>query len=270
MRRRTVLSIAGSDSSGGAGIQADLKTMTSLGVYGMTCITSLTAQNTLGVREAVAVTPDFLEAQCQAVFEDMPVDAIKIGMIPNAELIERLATILEAHPNIPVVLDPVMVASSGASLMENEAVASLKEKLLPRALVVTPNIPEGEVLSGLSLRTQGEMERAAHKISQDFPKIVVLLKGGHLADQPWDLLFCQGQATWFPGERIQTKNSHGTGCTLSSALACYLAQDVPLGQAVGMSKAYVSGALASAHNYGTQGSGPLDHMWAQQFERSLS
>ena len=213
----TCLSIAGSDPSGGAGIQADLKTMTVNGVYAMCAITALTVQNTLGVTNILEVEPAFLGQQIDAVFQDIRPDAVKVGMVSSAGLIRVIAQKLRQHGAQNVVVDPVMVATSGSALMETEAVSVLKARLLPLADLVTPNIPEAEVLSGLTIRSRGDMEAAARAISQAHG-CAVLVKGGHSVSDADDLLYADGQARWFPGKRIDNPNTHGTGCTLSSAI----------------------------------------------------
>lgn len=254
---KTALSIAGSDCSGGAGIQADLKTMTLNGVYAMSVVTALTAQNTMGVTGILEVDPPFLQKQLDAVFTDIPPDAVKVGMVASGALIETIAQRLRFYHAEQIVVDPVMVATSGAALIDQQAVAVLKAQLLPLATVVTPNIPEAEVLSGIRIRSQQEMEEAARRINQDYG-CAVLCKGGHSLDHANDLLYTQGNATWFYGQRIQTSNTHGTGCTLSSAIAANLAKGDSLQEAVGRAKAYLSGALGAMLDLG-QGSGPVDH-----------
>ena len=256
---KTALSIAGSDCSGGAGIQADLKTMAMNGVYGMSAITALTAQNTIGVRDIMEVSPQFLEAQLNAVFEDIFPDAVKIGMVSSASLVEAIAGRLRHYGAKNIVVDPVMVATSGSALMRTDAVDVLARELLPLAALVTPNIPEGEVLSGLSIRSREDMERAAQKISADF-SCPVLLKGGHALCGADDLLCAGGTLTWFHGKRIDTPNTHGTGCTLSSAIAANLAKGFPLEAAVQRAKEYLSRALAAGLNLG-KGAGPMDHVF---------
>ena len=256
---KTALSIAGSDCSGGAGIQADLNTMAMNGVYGMSVITALTAQNTTGVRDVMEASPRFLEAQLDAVFEDIFPDAVKIGMVSSAELVEAIARRLRQYGARNIVVDPVMVATSGSALMRTDAVDVLARELLPLASLATPNIPEGEALSGLSIRGREDMERAAQKISADF-SCPVLLKGGHALCDADDLLCADGTLTWFHGERIDNPNTHGTGCTLSSAIAANLAKGFPLEAAVRRAKEYVSGALAAGLDLG-KGSGPMDHVF---------
>ena len=254
---KTALSIAGSDCSGGAGIQADLKTMAMNGVYGMSAVTALTAQNTTGVRDIMEVSPEFLEAQLDAVFEDIFPDAVKIGMVSSAALVKAIAGRLRYYGAKNIVADPVMAATSGSALMKTDAVDALTRELFPLTALVTPNIPEGEVLSGLPIRSREDMERAARAIGAAF-SCPVLLKGGHTLCDADDLLCADGRLTWFHGERIDTPNTHGTGCTLSSAIAANLAKGFPLETAVRRAKEYVSGALAAGLDLG-KGAGPMDH-----------
>ena len=254
---RTALTIAGSDSSGGAGIQADLKTMTVNGVYGMSVVTALTAQNTTGVRSVMAVTPEFLEEQMDCVFTDIRPDAVKIGMVSSTGLIKVIAEKLVQYRAENIVLDPVMVATSGASLISEEAVSELKSSLLPVADVITPNIPEAEVLSGLKLCSNKDMEKAAEQIGKEYG-CAVLLKGGHALNDANDFLYQNGQGRWFLGRRIHNPNTHGTGCTLSSAIAANLAKGFSMEEAVERAKEYISGALADMLDLG-QGSGPMNH-----------
>ena len=254
---KTALSIAGSDSGGGAGIQADIKTMTMNGVYAMTAITALTAQNTTGVSEIVTVEPEFLSAQLDAVFEDIRPDAVKIGMVASAELICVIAKRLKFYKAEHIVVDPVMVATSGSRLMQTEAVTALVEELLPLATVVTPNIPEAELLSGISIAGKEDMVRVAKKIG-DICGCAVLLKGGHSISDANDLLYSNGTCCWFEGKRIENPNTHGTGCTLSSAIAANLAKGFSLEDSVQRAKEYISGALAAMLNLG-KGSGPMNH-----------
>lgn len=256
---KTALSIAGSDSSGGAGIQADMKTMSAHGVYAMTAITALTAQNTTGVTSIMEATPEFLADQLDAVFSDIFPDAVKIGMVSNAALIRVIAQKLRQYGARHIVVDPVMVATSGAKLMQDEALETLKRELLPLAEVVTPNIPEAEILSGMEIRSAQDMERAAEFIAKAYD-CAVLLKGGHDLNDANDLLYRQGEATWFYGRRIDNPNTHGTGCTLSSAIASNLACGDTLEDAVRGAKAYISGALAAMLNLG-KGRGPMNHLF---------
>ena len=257
---KTALTIAGSDSSGGAGIQADIKTMTMNGVYAMSAITALTAQNTLGVTGIFEVPPQFLAQQIDAVFQDIRPDAVKIGMVSSSSLIRTIAGRLRAHEAENLVVDPVMVATSGARLMEAEAISTLTRELLPMAALLTPNIPEAEVLSGQAIRSQADMQAAAEKISRAYG-CAVLCKGGHSLSDANDLLYIDGHCQWFRGRRIDTPNTHGTGCTLSSAIAANLAKGFPLDQAVSRAKAYISGALEAMLDLG-QGSGPMNHAFA--------
>ena len=259
---KTALSIAGSDCSGGAGIQADLKTMTMNGVYAMSVITALTAQNTTSVRSIQESTPDFLKDQLDAVFQDIFPDAVKIGMVASSELIRVIADRLKFYQARNVVVDPVMVATSGSALMEDNAVQTLIEELLPIAALVTPNIPEAQVLSGLAIETKADMVTAAMQIG-DRHHCAVLLKGGHSINDANDLLYADGQLTWFTGKRIDNPNTHGTGCTLSSAIAANLAKGYALADAVQKAKDYISGALATMLDLGN-GSGPLDHAFVLQ------
>lgn len=256
-KMKTALTIAGSDSSGGAGIQADIKTMTMNGVYAMSAITALTAQNTTGVRGILESTPEFLGQQLDAVFEDIFPDAVKIGMVSSSELIKVIAEKLEFFKAKNVVVDPVMVATSGSALMKNDAVTTLVEKLLPLATLVTPNIPEAQILSGLSIGNKDEMILSAKKIGDAY-SCAVLLKGGHSINDANDLLYENGEYTWFEGKRIDNPNTHGTGCTLSSAIASNLAKGYDLKTSVRKAKEYISGALAAQLDLG-KGSGPMMH-----------
>lgn len=256
----TCLSIAGSDPSGGAGIQADLKTMTVNGVYAMCAITALTVQNTLGVTNILEVEPDFLGQQIDAVFQDIRPDAVKVGMVSSAGLIRVIAQKLRQHGAQNVVVDPVMVATSGARLIGEEAVETLKERLLPMATVLTPNIPEAEVLSGMDVRTAEDMERAAALIGDTYG-CAVLVKGGHQLNDANDLLYRGGRLKWFRGKRIHNPNTHGTGCTLSSAIASNLAKGRDLDASVEMAKRYLSLALSDMLDLG-RGSGPMNHAFA--------
>ncbi len=254
---KTALTIAGSDSSGGAGIQADLKTMIANGVYAMTAITALTAQNTTGVQGIFEVTPEFLEQQIDSVFTDIRPDAVKIGMVSSVGLIESITKKLKQYEAENIVVDPVMVATSGSRLISEDAIGALKELLLPMATVLTPNIPETEVLSGMEVKTADDMIAAAKYISETY-HCAVLCKGGHQLNDANDLLYRNGDYKWFNGKRIDNPNTHGTGCTLSSAIASNLAKGYDLDTAVERAKAYISGALAAMLDLG-QGSGPMDH-----------
>ena len=254
---KTVLSIAGTDPSGGAGIQSDLKTMTMNGVFAMSAITALVAQNTTGVREIVELTPAFLGAQIDAVFEDIPPDAVKIGMVASCGLIEIIAERLRFYRAKNIVVDPVMVSTSGDRLISEEAVDTLKSCLLPLSAVATPNIPEAEILSGMTIRNQADIEAAAKEIG-DVYGCAVLLKGGHNVNDANDFLYADGVGTWFYGTRIDNPNTHGTGCTLSSAIAANLAKGFDLSTSIRRSKDYLSGALGAMLNLG-HGRGPMQH-----------
>ena len=254
---KTTLTIAGSDSSGGAGIQADIKTMTMNGVYAMSAITAMTAQNTTGVRAIQESTPEFLKQQLDAVFEDIFPDAVKIGMVSSGALSRVIVDRLKHYGARNVVVDPVMVASAGSSLIRQEAVGVLMGELLPLAALVTPNIPEAQVLSGLTIRDREDMMAAAKHIA-DTCRCAVLLKGGHSINDANDLLYADGELCWFEGKRIHTPNTHGTGCTLSAAIAANLAKGFSLTQSVRRAKDYISGALSAMLDLG-QGPGPMQH-----------
>ena len=257
MKMKTALTIAGSDCSGGAGIQADIKTMTMNGVYAMSAVTALTAQNTTGVTGIQESSPEFLEMQLDAVFEDIYPDAVKIGMVASGELIRAIADRLRHYDAGNVVIDPVMVSTSGSALMRNDAVNTLVEELLPLATLVTPNIPEAEVLSGRTISTKEDMIEAAKQIG-DENHCAVLLKGGHSVNDANDLLYAEGRLTWFQGKRIDNPNTHGTGCTLSSDIASNLAKGFSLEDSVERAKSYISEALGAMLDLG-KGSGPMQH-----------
>ncbi len=254
---KTALTIAGSDSCGGAGIQADIKTMTMNGVYAMSAITALTAQNTTGVTGIMEVTPDFLASQLDAVFTDIYPDAVKTGMVASSELIKVIAEKLKQYNAKNIVVDPVMVATSGAKLISDDAIDTLKPELLPLACVITPNIPEAEVLSEMKISNEEDMVIAAKMIFERFG-CSVLCKGGHQINDANDLLYRNGGYIWFKGKRIDNPNTHGTGCTLSSAIASNLAKGEDLDNAVKNAKDYISGTLAAMLDLG-EGSGPLCH-----------
>jgi len=258
-RMNTALTIAGSDSSGGAGIQADIKTMTANGVYAMSAITALTAQNTTGVTGIMEVTPEFLSLQLEAIFTDIYPDAVKTGMVSSSELIRTISATLKRYKAKNIVVDPVMVATSGAKLISDEAIEVLKEELLPLATVITPNIPEAEVLSGMTIKSEDDMIAAA-KVIYDKYSCNVLLKGGHKINDANDLLYRDGGYVWFAGKRIDNPNTHGTGCTLSSAIASGLAKGESLDDAVKHAKDYISGALEVMLDLG-KGNGPLAHCY---------
>ena len=256
---KKALSIAGSDCSGGAGIQADIKTMSAHGIYAMSAITALTAQNTTGVTDISEASPAFLSAQLDAVFSDIFPDAVKVGMVSNTALIEVIAQKLRQYKAHHIVVDPVMVSTSGSKLLKDEALEALKTQLLPLAEVVTPNIPEAEILSGMKIKSPEDMETATGLISQRY-HCAVLCKGGHNLNDANDLLWKDGAGRWFRGERIDNPNTHGTGCTLSSAIASNLAKGMDLEEAVRRAKAYISGALAAGLDLG-QGRGPMNHLF---------
>lgn len=254
---KTALTIAGSDSSGGAGIQADIKTMISNGVYAMSAVTALTAQNTTGVTAIMEVTSEFLAEELDNIFTDIYPDAVKIGMVSSGALLHVIAEKLQEYKARNIVVDPVMIATSGARLISEEAVEVLKNSLLPMAALVTPNIPEAEVLSGRKIVTPEDMIKAAALIGETY-HCAVLCKGGHQLNDANDLLWKEGGYRWFRGERINNLNTHGTGCTLSSAIASNLAKGYELESAVERAKKYISGALAAMLDLG-KGSGPMDH-----------
>ena len=257
---RTALTIAGSDSSGGAGIQADIKTMMANGVYAMSAITALTAQNTTGVTAIMEATEEFLGEELDNIFTDIFPDAVKIGMVSFSGLIIKIAEKLKEYDAKNIVVDPVMVATSGARLISEDAVSTLKEYLFPLAQILTPNIPEAEVLSGMTITSEAEMMEAAKVIGDQYG-CAVLLKGGHKVNDANDLLYHKGTCQWFYGKRIDNPNTHGTGCTLSSAIASNLAKGFPMDVSVERAKAYISGALAAMLDLG-KGSGPMNHGFA--------
>ena len=257
----TALTIAGSDCSGGAGIQADIKTMTANGVYAMSAITALTAQNTTGVTGIMEVTPEFLAEQLDCIFTDIRPDAIKTGMVSSSSLIQVIAQKLREYDAVNIVVDPVMVATSGARLISEEAILTLKKELLPLATVITPNIPETEVLANRKVEREEDMVSAAEMISETYG-CAVLCKGGHSLNDANDLLvMADGTHQWFRGERIQNPNTHGTGCTLSSAIASNLAKGYDLSESVSLAKDYISKALGAMLDLG-KGSGPMNHAFA--------
>lgn len=260
MRIPAVLSIAGSDSSGGAGIQADIKTIAAHQLYAETAITALTAQNTQGVQGVFDATPAFVSQQIDSVFNDIPPAAVKIGMVSSAAIVQAIASALSVHGARNIVVDPVMVATSGAVLAQGGAVDALRTRLFPLATVITPNIPEAQVLVGGQLETEAARQDAALSLAAA-AGAYVLVKGGHGAEGANDVLAApSGAVTWFRGPAIDTCNTHGTGCTLSSAIACGLAKGFTIEQAVRSAKDYVTGALAAGLTLG-HGNGPLDHMW---------
>ena len=259
-RMRTALTIAGSDSSGGAGIQADIKTMMANGVFAMSAITALTAQNTTGVEAILNATPEFLGQELDCIFTDIYPDAVKIGTVSDKELICMIAAKLKQYDAKNVVVDPVMVATSGARLISEDAIETLKAELFPLAKILTPNIPETEELTGMKITSAADMEAAAKKISETY-HCAVLCKGGHKLNDANDLLWSEGKGRWFSGKRIDNPNTHGTGCTLSSAIASNLAKGFDLETSVERAKDYISGALAAMLDLG-KGSGPMDHGFA--------
>lgn len=256
---KTVLTIAGSDCSGGAGIQADIKTIAAQHMYAMSVITALTAQNTTGVSGVQEISPDFVAKQLDCIFTDIPPDSVKIGMLSGEGTIRAVAAKLRQYGAKNVVVDPVMVSTSGTSLLSEAGRRALWEELLPLSTLVTPNLPETQVFSGQPVETEGDMLRAAREISRRC-RCAVLIKGGHLAGDAADLLYEEGKALWLRTRRISNPNTHGTGCTLSSAIASNLAKGYDLDTSVERAKAYISGALAAMLDLG-KGSGPMDHMF---------
>lgn len=256
---RKVLTIAGSDCSGGAGIQADIKTITAHKMYAMSAITALTAQNTTGVYGVMDVPPEFVAQQLDCIFTDIFPDSVKIGMVSNVKIIEVIVQKLIEYSAKNIVVDPVMIATSGSKLINDIAIGTLISKLVPLADIITPNIPEAEYISGIKIETTTDMIRAAEKISKNYDGYV-LIKGGHLSGKADDLLYHQGDMTWYSEDKINTENTHGTGCTLSSAIACSLADDLDMKTSVRNAKRFVTGALAAGLDLG-KGCGPLDHCY---------
>lgn len=257
---KVALTIAGSDCSGGAGIQADIKTMTTNGVFAESVITALTAQNTTGVFGVFESSPEFVTQQLDAVFSDIYPDAVKIGMVSSAPIIEAIAEGLKKYEAKNIVIDPVMVSTSGSKLLQDDAISTLEEVLFPLATLLTPNIPEAEILSNIKINSADDMTKAAEIIGKKY-NAAVLLKGGHSINDANDLLYSNGESKWFSGKRIDNPNTHGTGCTLSSAIASNLAKGMNLDEAVESAKAYISGALAAMLDLG-KGSGPMNHAFA--------
>jgi hydroxymethylpyrimidine/phosphomethylpyrimidine kinase len=253
---KNVLTIAGSDSCGGAGIQADLKTMSALGVYGMSVITAVTAQNTRGVQAVQEISLELIEAQIRSIFEDIEVDAVKIGMVSNPEIIRLIKNLLMEYGARNIVLDPVMVSKSGYYLLKEEAQDALKE-LISSAYLVTPNIPEAEVLTGMKIEDEEDMKAAALKI-MGLGAENVLVKGGHRCNDASDILLAGDEFHILEGKRILTNNTHGTGCTLSSAIASHLAKGYALSDAVSLSKDYITKAIGNSFSIGS-GVGPVGH-----------
>lgn len=258
---KKLLTVAGSDSSGGAGVQADLKTFAALGTYGMSCICALTAQNTKGVTMVVNTPEEMVTAQLHAVYEDIYPDAVKTGMLSTPGIVSAVADFIKNHKGSPLVVDPVMVATTGAVLLEEEAVELYKKELLPEATLVTPNIPEAEFLSGIKIKTAEDMEKAAKELMK-YGSQSVLVKGGHRVMEALDVLYDGKKVYRFPGKRIDTENTHGTGCTLSAALAVMLAEGMEMPQAVEQAKKYVAGAIEAAKDKKIgHGYGPVHHFW---------
>ncbi|MEG2038806.1 MAG: bifunctional hydroxymethylpyrimidine kinase/phosphomethylpyrimidine kinase [Oscillospiraceae bacterium] len=256
---KKVLTIAGSDCSGGAGIQADIKTITVHKMYAMSAITALTAQNTTGVYDIMETTPEFLAKQLDCIFTDIYPDAVKIGMVSNSKIIEVIAQKLIEYKAENIVVDPVMVSTSGSSLMSNEAMHTLVTKLLPLGTVITPNIPEAMALCGFEIKEPTDMVRAAKAISKTLSG-AVLVKGGHLVNDAIDLLYENDTVHWYKSERINNPNTHGTGCTLSSAIACNLAAGKTLDESIKNAKEYLTGALRAGLDLG-KGRGPMEHTY---------
>ncbi|OJH19279.1 bifunctional hydroxymethylpyrimidine kinase/phosphomethylpyrimidine kinase [Bacillus obstructivus] len=256
---KTALTIAGSDSGGGAGVQADLKAFSALGVYGMSVITAVTAQNTVEVRSVQMLDISIIRDQIAAIFEDLPVNAVKIGMLGSAEIVNTVAEELNKYKPKEIILDPVMVSKGGHHLLLTDAIQSLKEKLLPVVTLVTPNIPEAECLTNTKIENIEDMYQACRNLKELGAKSV-LLKGGHLEGDPNDLFFDGMQFTWLKGKRIHTKNVHGTGCTLSSAITAYIAKGYSLQEAVKAGKSYITKAIQYSINIGS-GHGPTHHFF---------
>jgi hydroxymethylpyrimidine/phosphomethylpyrimidine kinase len=255
-----VLIIAGSDSGGGAGVQGDIKTVTALGGYAASAITAVTVQNTLGVSAVHPIPPDIVQAQARAVLQDIGADAIKTGMLGDAAIVTAVAELLEGAPEIPAVIDPVMIAKGGAALLEPDALAAVRERLVPRAALLTPNAPEAAALTGLAVEATDDLRRAGEALLRA-GAAAVLMKGGHVAGpRVVDLLMTPAGETVFEGERLETRHTHGTGCALASACATGLAQGLPLSQAVARAWDYVHQAMLRAPGFGA-GHGPLDHGW---------
>lgn len=257
---KKVLTIAGSDCSGGAGIQADIKTITVHKMYAMSAITALTAQNTTGVYGIMESSPEFVANQLDCIFADIRPDAIKIGMVSSSKIIDVIADKLTEYKAENIVVDPVMISTSGSNLLHDEAISTLITRLFPLSTVITPNILEAEALCGFEISSENDMIKAAKKIAEAISG-AILLKGGHLEASANDLLFCNGKAMWYKGERINNPNTHGTGCTLSSAIACNLAASYPIEQCIENAKNYITGTLKAGLDLG-KGSGPLEHTYA--------
>ncbi|NTW05651.1 MAG: bifunctional hydroxymethylpyrimidine kinase/phosphomethylpyrimidine kinase [Peptococcaceae bacterium] len=256
---KTALTVAGSDSCGGAGIQADIKTMTANGVYAMSAVTALTAQNTTSITGIMEVTSEFLGKQLDSIFTDIYPDAVKIGMVSSSGLIETLSEKLKFYNAKNIVVDPVMISTSGSRLIQNQAIEDLQNCLFPQAILLTPNIPEASALSGINIVTESDMIEATRILSNEYG-CAVLCKGGHSINDSNDLLYWNHNYRWFIGERIDNENTHGTGCTLSSAITSGLAKGMDLEMSIKLAKKYVSGSLRAMLDLG-KGNGPLNHAW---------
>lgn len=254
-----ILTVAGSDCSGGAGVQADLKTILAHGAYGMSVVTSLTAQNTMGVTGIFDVPPEFVAAQLDAVYADIPPDAVKIGMLSQKDVVCVVAKKLSKEKTRHVVIDPVMLSTGGRELLSAEALGLAREMLYPLAELLTPNIPEAEILAQMQIKDADDMQRAAEALAREYG-CAVLVKGGHRMDTADDVLFFKGKFYWYEGKRFANPNTHGTGCTLSSAAACQLAAGYAMPEAVGFAKDYLTGAILDGMDIG-RGSGPLNHAY---------
>lgn len=254
-----ILTIAGSDCSGGAGIQADLKTIAAHKMYGMSVITALTAQNTTGVYGIMDVTPEFVANQLDCIFTDIYPDAVKIGMVSNSAIIDVISEKLKQYRARNIVVDPVMVSTSGCKLLSDDAMEAFVHKLIPCGTIITPNIPEAEILCGFEIKNEKGMVRAAEQFAENYHG-AILVKGGHLVNDAIDLLFENDTAHWYSSERIDTRNTHGTGCTLSTAISCNLAAGNSLDESIKYAKNYLVGALGAELDLG-KGAGPMDHMY---------
>lgn len=263
---KTVLTIAGSDSGGGAGIQADLKAISAQGVFGMSVITAITAQNTVEVREVQNIDLAMIRSQIEAVFDDIQVDTVKIGMLSSAGVVQIVAKTLREYAPKQIILDPVMISKAGHHLLQEEAIDALKDMLIPMSTMITPNVPEAEVLTGREIKTKEDMKLACREIHRQGAK-TVLLKGGHLEGDPDDLFFDGENDYWYEEKRIETKNTHGTGCTLSSAIAANLAKGDSLIDAVSSSKRYITNAIKYSLDLG-RGHGPVHHFY--EFHKSTA
>lgn len=257
---KTALTIAGSDSGGGAGIQADLKAFSAQGVFGMSVITAITAQNTVEVRGVQNVDLPMIQSQIEAVFDDIQVDAVKIGMLSSVDVVRVVAETLAKYEGAPIILDPVMISKAGHHLLQEQAITALKQVMIPMATMITPNVPEAEVLTGMKIVTAEDMKVACREMHTLGAK-TVLLKGGHLASDPNDLFYDGTEFYWYPGKRIETKNTHGTGCTLSSVITANLAKGATLTEAVEVAKDYITNAIQHSFNLG-KGHGPVHHFYA--------